>query len=152
MAKCVFLKHLGRRKFLDIISSLKLFSSHSKSTFPVLSLVKFFRYLPHIQGEFRGGNVRVNMFHLWNPIFHMTGKCNSGSSSPPYSHEKLRTSFTKQCPECQIELEMEEVFSVDMGCFLGLSEHRINPDWIIPSPCTVASFFHSPKFGNELCN
>lgn len=67
------------------------------------------------------------MFYLQNPVLNSTGKCSSGVSSSPYGLEELRTSFTKQRPECQMELEMEDVFSAHVRCCLVLSEQRINP-------------------------
>lgn len=59
----------------------RLFLSHSQSVFPGLSLAMFYWCLSHIQKDFRTGEVKVNTFHLWNPIFNLTGKCNSGASS-----------------------------------------------------------------------
>lgn len=40
------------------------FPPHSQSTFLIFSLVKFYRYLPYIQGKFRDDNVKVNISHL----------------------------------------------------------------------------------------
>lgn len=43
-----------------------------------------------------------------------------------------------------MELQMEEVFTVQVGCFLGLSEQRIKPGWVVSSPCTVAQDESAP--------